>query len=57
MQIKTFSEWNYADVFQEKVNTWLKDKEDLIEIIDIKYSTTTFHERILFSAIVIYKKD
>ena len=56
MQIKTFLEWDYADVFQNKVNEWLENKDGLLEIVDIKYSTTTFSTKILFSAIVIYKE-
>ncbi|MGV8982115.1 hypothetical protein [Clostridium sp.] len=57
MRIKTFSEWEYADMFQDKVNRWLKDKEDLLKIIDIKYSTTTLNGKILFSAIVIFSEN
>ena len=57
MKIKTFSEWEYVDIFQEKVNRWLEENEDLeVKIIDIKYSTTAINNKILFSAIIIYKE-
>lgn len=56
LQIKTISEWQWADVFQEKVNNWL-DGHSNLNIVDIKYSTA-FHEgygKMLYSAIVIYE--
>lgn len=41
-QVKEFI--NYQENQEQKVNDWLKEQDDKIEIIDIKYSTSTFQE-------------
>jgi hypothetical protein len=55
MKVKVFSIWNYPDTFEEEINEFLDENAFLIEVVDIRYSTTPVEDRVLYSAIILYE--
>lgn len=56
VQVKEFL--NYQDRQEARVNDWLKEKGDSIEVIDIKYSVGTFNapDQEYSGVLIIYKE-
>lgn len=53
---------NYQEGQENKINEWLQEKGDSIEIVDIKYSVGTFQESLAYGSaqefsgtLIIYK--
>lgn len=55
MRVKVFSVWNYPDTFEDEINEWLEENAFLIKVVDIRYSTTPVEDRVLYSAVILYK--